>query len=97
MVTENEKMRGTKRRNNQFLYIDFSGENSKEAGSGFGFRDEQYGSYFLELRKHFFGLKYLNSLMRSGSGMEKVGSWIRDKHPGSATLKRKIRQTNNIP
>jgi hypothetical protein len=63
-------------------------------------RDEQPGSYFLELRKHFFGLKYLNSLMRIwdlGSGMEKiwiqdpgwkkVGSRIRDKHPGSATLK----------
>jgi hypothetical protein len=40
----------------------------------------------------FFGLKYLNYLMRIrdpgwrqfGSGMEK--SWIRDKHPGSATL-----------
>jgi hypothetical protein len=27
-------------------------------------RDEQHGSYFRELRKQFFGLKYLNSLMR---------------------------------
>jgi hypothetical protein len=26
-------------------------------------RDEQSGSYFLELRNHFLGLKYLNSLM----------------------------------
>jgi hypothetical protein len=47
----------------------------------------------------FWGLKYLNSLMRirdPGSGMEtvwirdpgwiKVWSGIRDKHPGSATL-----------
>ncbi len=58
-------------------------------------RDEQPGSYFLELRNHFFGLlrlKYLNSLMRirdgdrsdPGSRMKK--SRIRDKHPGSATL-----------
>jgi hypothetical protein len=61
--------------------------------------DEQPGSYFLELRNHFLGLKHLNSLMRirdPGSGMETVrirdprwkivGSGIRDKHPGSATL-----------
>jgi hypothetical protein len=47
----------------------------------------------------FLGLKYFNSLMRirdPGSGMEtarirdpgwkKVGSGIRDNHPGSATL-----------
>ncbi len=27
-------------------------------------RDEQHGSYFPELRNNFFGLKYLNSLMR---------------------------------
>jgi hypothetical protein len=26
------------------------------------------------------------STLDPGSGMEKVGSWIRDKHPGSATL-----------
>jgi hypothetical protein len=55
-------------------------------------RDEQPGTYFLELRNHFFGLKYLISLMRIrdpgwkkfvdpkwkkvGSGMEK--SRIRD-------------------
>jgi hypothetical protein len=52
-------------------------------------RDEQPGSYFIELGNHFFGSKHLNSLMRIrdeqiGSGMEK--SRIRDKHPGSATL-----------
>jgi hypothetical protein len=39
----------------------------------------------------FFGLKYLNSLrIRDGDssdpGWKKVGSGIRDKHPGSATL-----------
>ena len=57
-------------------------------------RDGQAGSYFLELRNHFFGLKYLKSLMRirdgknSDPGWKKVGSGIRDreKHPGSATL-----------
>jgi hypothetical protein len=54
-----------------------------------------------ESLKTIFGLKYLNSLMRirhSGSGMEKIqirdpgwkkfGSGIRDKHPGSTTLKK---------
>jgi hypothetical protein len=49
---------------------------------GIRIRDKQPGSYFFELRNHFFafwGLKYLNSLMRirdPGSGMEK--SRIRD-------------------
>ncbi len=40
--------------------------------------------------KQFFGLKYLNFLMRrSGSGIRNLfdpGSGIRDKHPGSTTL-----------
>ena len=67
-----------------------------KSGSGSGIWNEQPGSYFLELRNQFLGLKYLNSLMRSG--MEKIRiwepgsriekSWIRDpeKHTGSATL-----------
>jgi hypothetical protein len=44
------------------------------------------------LRNHFFGLKYLNSLMRiqdedSSDPGSRIGkSRIRDKHPGSATL-----------
>ncbi len=60
-------------------------------------RDEQPGSYFLELRNHFFpffGVKiqilWWGSGIRDGdssdpgSGMKK--NRIRDKHPGSATL-----------
>jgi hypothetical protein len=50
-------------------------------------RYEQGGSYFRELRKKFFGLKYSNSLMRIWDpGWKKLGSGNRDKHPGSATL-----------
>jgi hypothetical protein len=54
-----------------------------------GIWDEQPGSYFLELRNYFFWLKYLNFLMRirdgdsSDPGWKKVGSGIRDNHPGS--------------
>ncbi len=63
----------------------------RKSASGSGIWDEQPGSYFLELRNHFFaflGLKYLNSLMRiRDPGWKSVGSGIRDKHPGSATLK----------
>jgi hypothetical protein len=68
---------------------------SQHPDSGSGIRDEQPGSYFLELRNHFFGVKILKffdedpgSGIRDednsdpGSGMEK--SRIRD--PGSATL-----------
>ncbi len=70
-----------------------------KSASGSGIRDEQPGSYFLELRNHFFaffGVKILKFFDEDpGSGMEtvrtdpgwkKVGSGIRDKHPGSATL-----------
>jgi hypothetical protein len=68
----------------------------KKSGSGSEIRnrDEQPGSYFLEFRNHFFGLKYLYSLMRirdpvgknSDPGWKKFGSEVRYKHPGSATL-----------
>ncbi len=73
----------------------------KKSGSGTGIREKQPASYFLELRNHIFGLKYLNSLKRvrdpeskiekvriRDPGWKKVGSGIRDrkKHPGSATL-----------
>jgi len=57
------------------------------SGSGIRIRDEQPGPYFLELRNHFSGLKYLNSLMRIRDlRWKKVRSGIRDRHPGSATL-----------
>jgi hypothetical protein len=72
----------------------------RKSASGSGIRDEQPGSYFLELRNHFFalfGVKILKFFDEDpGSGMEtvrirdpgwkKVGSGIRDKYPGSATL-----------
>ncbi len=71
----------------------------RKSASGSGIRDEQPGSYFLELRNHFFalfGVKLLKFFEDPGSGIEtvriqdpgwkKVGSGIRDKHPGSATL-----------
>jgi hypothetical protein len=55
----------------------------RKSASGSGIRDEQPGSYFLELRNHFFaflGLKYLNSLMRiRDPGWRQFGSGIRDK------------------
>jgi hypothetical protein len=72
----------------------------RKLASGSGIRDEQPGSYFLEHRNHFFaflGVKILKFFDKDpGSGMEtvrfrdpgwiKVGSGIRNKHPGSATL-----------
>jgi hypothetical protein len=56
-----------------------------DPGSG----DEQPGSYFLELRKPFFWVKILK-FFDADPGWEKVGSGIRDKHPGSATLQKPI-------
>jgi hypothetical protein len=62
----------------------------KKSGSGSEIRDEQPGSYFLELRNHFFWVKIIKFFdvdpgwKKVGSAMEK--SRIRDKHPGSATL-----------
>jgi hypothetical protein len=74
----------------------------RKSASGSGIRDEQPGSYFLKLRNHFFCffgvkiLKFFDEVRDPASGMEtvrirdpgwkKVGSGIRDKHPGSATL-----------
>jgi hypothetical protein len=53
----------------------------KKSGSGFGIRirDEQPRSYFVELRNHFLGLRFLNSLMRIlDPGCKKFGSGIQD-------------------
>jgi hypothetical protein len=51
----------------------------RKSASGSGIRDEQPGSYFLELQNHFFLLKYLNSLMRiRDPGWRQFGSGIRD-------------------
>jgi hypothetical protein len=67
----------------------------RKSASGSGIRDEQPGSYFLDLENNFFaffGVKILKFFgedpgwRQFGSRMEK--SRIRDKHPGSATLNR---------
>ncbi len=76
------------------LYLGSEMDKSSGFGSGIRIRDEQPGSYFREL---FFGLQYVKSLMRirdpgkigsgiRGSGSEMCKIWIRDKHPGSATM-----------
>jgi hypothetical protein len=48
-------------------------------------RDEQPGSYFLELRNQFFRLKYLNYLMRiPDPGWKKFGPGMeKNSGPGS--------------
>ncbi len=65
----------------------------KKSGSGFGIRDEQPGSYFLELRNHFcsfFWVKILKSFDADlGSGMGK----IRIRDPGW----KKVGSGINIP
>jgi hypothetical protein len=62
----------------------------RKSASGSGIRDEQPGSYFLELRNHFlvfWGLKYLDSLMQNlDPGWRQFGFGIRDgkkSDPGS--------------
>jgi hypothetical protein len=60
----------------------------RKSASGSGIRDEQPGSYFLELRNHFlafFGVKILKFFDEDpGSGMETVR--IRD--PGSTKIQK---------
>jgi hypothetical protein len=63
----------------------------KKSGSRIRIGNEQPGSYFRELRNHFFGVKILKFFYadpgweKCGSRMEKIR--IRDKHGGSATLR----------
>jgi hypothetical protein len=64
---------------------------SKKLGSGI--RNKQPGSYFLELRNHFFWVKILDA--DPDSGWKKFGSGIRDgkkSDPGSGKTSR-IRNT----
>ncbi len=62
------------------------------SASGSGIRDEQPGSYFFELRNHFFAflgvkiLKFFDEDLGSGIWDGDSSSGIRDKHPRSATL-----------
>ncbi len=57
----------------------------RKSASGSGIRDEQPGSYFLELRNHFLGLKILKFFdVDPGSGME-------SSDPGSGMEKSRIR------
>jgi hypothetical protein len=62
----------------------------RKSASGSGIRDEQPGSYFLELRNHcfgFFGLKILKFFEDPGSGI-----WDGDSSdPGSGMEKSRIR------
>jgi hypothetical protein len=46
----------------------------KKSGSGSLIRDEQPGSYFLELRNHFLGLKKILNFFDAdpGSGIETI-------------------------
>ncbi len=67
----------------------------RKSASGSGIRDEQPGSYFLELRNHFLGLKYFNSLIRirdgdsSDPGWKKVGSGINITDPQHCIIRKK--------
>jgi hypothetical protein len=81
----------------------------RKSASGSGIRDEQPGSYFLELRNHFFGFlgvkihKFFDADPGTGirdgdstdPGWKKFGSGIGDKHPGSATLLLRIKSVSD--
>jgi hypothetical protein len=60
-------------------------------------RDEQPGSYFRELRNHFLGLKYLNSLMGiQDPGWEKFGSGINIPDPQHWTFHMRVFPVKSI-
>jgi hypothetical protein len=76
--------------------VDPGSGKDKKSGSESGIRNEQPGSYFLELGNHFLGLKYLNSLMRiwdpdPGQGDGKI--WIQDLESGKTSQIRNIADT----
>jgi hypothetical protein len=53
----------------------------RKSASGYGIRDEQPGSYFSELRNHFFGflgVKILKFFDADPVGWRQFGSGIRD-------------------
>jgi hypothetical protein len=52
----------------------------RKSASGSGIRDEQPGSYFLELKKHFFGFFRVKiyKLFDADPGWRQFGSGIRD-------------------
>jgi hypothetical protein len=57
-------------------------------------RDEQPGSYFRELKKRFFGLKYLNFLMQiRDPGKKKFGFGMRNIRIRDPGLTSRIRNT----
>ncbi len=62
-----------------FLTPGSGNQDGRKSASGSGIRDEQPRSYVLELKNHFFAFFGVKILMEK--------SRIRDKHPGSATLR----------
>ncbi len=64
----------------------------KKLGSGPGMNNPDVISRSLET---IFVFKYSNSLMRIREG-KIFGSGIRDKHPGSATLRNQYKQTSGV-
>jgi hypothetical protein len=65
----------------------------RKSASGSGIQDEQPGSYFLELRNHFLGVKILKFFDADpGSGMEKV----RFRDPGWKKVGSGIQDTPKV-
>jgi hypothetical protein len=70
-------------------------------GSGMGkIRDEQPGSYFRELRNNLWVKIPVLKFFDVDPGWKNFGgmeiNWIRDKHPGSATLQRTLNRVAGI-
>jgi hypothetical protein len=93
VVRNKQKTKKKKLKNSSVAFFDSwiwdpGGENNPDPGSGINIPDN-----FSESLETVFWLIILNSLMQiqiryffyPGSGMEKLGSGIRQKNPGSAT------------